>query len=75
MMKVILYILGLIFTSLGLFFTIIYLNILTTGYSFSFFVKFIIRRIEFWLFIIGIILIILSLEGWIKNELFLRHRR
>ncbi len=73
MFKALLYIFGLIFTSIGLFFIIIYLNLLTVGYSFWDFVKFISRRIETWLFIIGIACIILSLERRIKNELLLRH--
>ncbi len=73
MFKVILYILGILFTSIGIFFTIIYLNLLTMGYSFGEFVKFISRKPEFWFIFIGIIFIALSLERWIKNELLLRH--
>ncbi len=73
MFRILLYILGIIFTSIGLFFMIIYLNLLTTGYSFFDFVKFISRRVEVWLFFVGIICIALSLERWIKNELLLRH--
>ncbi len=73
MFKIILYILGIIFTSLGIFFTIIYLNLLTMGYSFFEFVKFISRKSEFWFILIGLICIALSLERWIKNELLLRH--
>lgn len=73
MFKLILYLLGVIFTSVGIFFTIIYLNLLTMGYSFWEFGKFISSKIEFWFIIIGIILIGLSLERWIKNELLLRH--
>ena len=73
MFHILLYIIGVILTSLGLFFIIIYLNLLTMGYSFFNFVKFISRRVEGWLFIIGILCIALSLERWIKNELLLRH--
>ncbi len=72
MFKIILYILGITFTSLGIFFTIIYLNLLTMGYSLGEFVNFIIRKIEFWFIFIGVVCIILSLERWIKNELLLR---
>jgi len=72
MFKLILYILGVILTSIGIFFSIIYLNILSMGYSFFEFVKFISRKLECLLLIIGIILIIVSLERWIKNELLLR---
>ena len=73
MFHLLLYILGIILTSLGLFFIIIYLNLLTIGYSFLDFVKFISRRVEVCLLLIGIICIVLSLERWIKNELLLRH--
>ena len=73
MFRILLYILGIILTSIGLFFIIIYLNLLTIGYSFPEFVKFISRRVEVWLFLVGIICIALSLERWIKNELLLRH--
>ena len=73
MVRILLYIIGVILTSIGLFFIIIYLNLLTIGYSFLEFVKFISRRFEVWLLLIGIICIIISLERWIKNELLLRH--
>lgn len=73
MFRILLYITGIILTSIGFFFLIIYLNLLTIGYSFPFFVKFISRRLEVWLIFIGIICIIISLERWIKNELLLRH--
>lgn len=73
MFKFFLYILGVFLVSLGIFFTIIYLNLLRLGYSLIEFGKFIIRKPEFWLIIIGIILILLALERRIKNELWLRH--
>lgn len=73
MFKLFIYILGLIFTSLGIFFTIIYLNLLTIGYSFWEFIHFISRKIEFWFIPLGLILIGISLERWLKNELLLRH--
>ncbi len=72
MIRLLLYILGIVLTSIGLFFIIIYLNLLTTGYSFLDFVKFISSRKEVWLFLIGLVLIAVSLERWIKNELLLR---
>lgn len=56
----------------GLSYIILYLNLLSIGYNFSEYVKFIIRRIECLNFFIGIILIILSIfiKGG-KNELYL----
>ena len=73
MYKLFLFFIGILFTSMGLFFLIIYLNLFTLGYSFFDFVKFIIMRYECWLFAIGIILIYLSIGGIIKNELLLRY--
>ena len=55
-----------------IFFTIIYFNLLTIGYSFLEFVQFISRKIEFWFIPLGLILLIISLERWLKNELLLR---
>ena len=72
MLKVFLYFLGIFLTSLGIFFTILYCNVLTMGYSLGQMGNFIIRKIEFWFILWGIILILLSLERWIKNELLLR---
>ena len=73
MFKFFIDLLGIIFTSLGIFFTIIYFNLLTIGYSFLEFVQFISRKIEFWFIPLGLILLIISLERWLKNELLLRH--
>ncbi len=73
MFKFFLYIIGVILISIGLFFVIIYLNLLTIGYSFFDFVKFISRRVEVWLGLLGLLCIGISLERWIKNELLLRH--
>lgn len=73
MIKPFLYIIGIILTSIGIFFTILYLNLLTIGYNFLEFVKFISSKPIIWCMIIGLILIIISLERVIKNELLLRH--
>lgn len=73
MFKILFYFLGVFLVSVGTFFTILYLNLLTIGYSFLEFVKFIIRSPIFWCIIIGLVFIALSLERWIKNELLLRH--
>ena len=73
MFKVILYFLGIILTSVGIFFTIIYFNLLSMGYTFLELVNFISRKIEFYFIFLGLFLIILALERWIKNELLLRH--
>lgn len=73
-MKPILFFIGIIFCSISIFFCIIYLNLLTIGYSFLEYVKFINTRLECLLFYIGIIFIIVSLERKIKNEFLLRNK-
>ena len=55
MFKLLFYFLGIFLVSIGIFFTIIYINLLTIGYSFFEFVNFIIRSPIFWCIIIGII--------------------
>lgn len=46
---------------IGFMYIIIYLNLLTIGYNLSEYVNFIIRRIECWNSIIGIIIIVITL--------------
>ena len=71
MFNLLLFIIGFIFMVFGLFFIILYLNLLVIGYSFLEFVYFIIRSIYCDLFFVGIILIIISLERKKKNGLLL----
>ena len=58
---------------IGLSFNILYLNLLTIGYNFSFYVNFITRRIECYYALIGFIIILLTLiiKGEKKHELYL----
>lgn len=67
MFKIILYLLGVIFISLGIFFTILYLNILVMGYSFWEFVQFISKEPIIWLILVGIICLLISLDKWLFN--------
>lgn len=62
MKKNTLLILGIILTVLGIFFNIIYLNVLILGYSFLEYVHFISSRIEFYFLIIGLLLLILNFK-------------
>ena len=71
-MYLFLLILGIFLTSIGLMFILLYTNLLTMGYSFLEFVYFISKRIECLFFIIGIILIMITVERWLKNVLLLR---
>ena len=73
MVKIFLFFGGIILASIGLMFIILYLNLLSMGYSFLEFGKFIISRGECWILLVGIIMIIISLERWIRNELLLRY--
>lgn len=61
MTKTILFIIGFILTIIGLFYIISYLNLLTIGYNFSDYVKYIIKHIECYYAYIGIIIMIIIL--------------
>lgn len=54
---------------IGLLYIITYLNLLTIGYNFFEYVKFIISRIECWNVVLGFILIYLSMKEEEKHEL------
>ena len=73
MTRIFFFILGFAFMTLGLSFIILYLNLLTIGYNFSFYVHFITRRIECYYTIIGFIIILLTIitKGEKKHELHL----
>lgn len=62
MLNVSLFILSILFMSLGLFFIILYLNLFTIGYNLLEFVYFIIRSFYCDLFFIGILLLVILLE-------------
>lgn len=72
-MNLLILVLGIAVSSVGLMFIILYLNLLTLGYSFFEFVHFISTRFECLLFFLGLILIFFSMKGWIKSVLLLRH--
>lgn len=74
MFSILLFVLGILFCSWGLMFFILYLNLLTLGYSFWNLVHFIISRGECMLFFVGILFLILSWKGNDWLELLLRHR-
>ena len=67
------FLVGFGFTLIGSIYIIIYLNLTTIGYNFLEYAKFIIRRPECLIFIIGIILIVLSLPREEKDELHIRY--
>ena len=73
MMRIFFFLVGFALLVIGLVFTILYLNLLTIGYNFSFYVYFITRRIECYYTIIGFLTILLTLtiKGDKKHDLYL----
>ena len=73
MIRIFFFLIGIALMTIGLTFTILYLNLLTIGYNFSIYVNFILRRIECYYTIIGftIILLTLTIKGDKKHELHL----
>lgn len=73
MTRIFFFLVGFALLVIGLSFNILYLNLLTIGYNFSFYVNFITRRIECYYAIIGFIIILLTLliKGEKKHELYL----
>ena len=71
MLRVISFLFGFGLTIIGIIYIILYLNLLTIGYNFSFYVNFIIRRFECWYSIIGIIIMFISIYKGGKDELYI----
>jgi hypothetical protein len=72
MLRVFLFLMGFGFSLIGSMYIISYLNLLTIGYNFLEYAKFIISRIECWLFFIGLLCIWISIDDkGGKNELYL----
>lgn len=66
MTRILFFLIGFALMVLGLSFQILYLNLLTIGYNFSYYVNFITRRIECYYAPIGFIIVLLTLV--IKKE-------
>lgn len=62
MQTIFMYFLGIMLSSIGMFFILLNLNLLTIGYSFSKYVKFIISNAECLIFFFGIGILILIYE-------------
>ncbi len=67
------FLVGFGFTLIGFIYIIIYLNLTTIGYNFLEYVKFIIRRPECLIAIIGLILMYFSVPKEEKDELHIRY--
>lgn len=70
MIKIVLFLFGFGLTTIGFVYIICYLNLLTLGYSFLEYVQFIISRLECLNAFIGIMIMIIVLNGG-KNELYI----
>ena len=64
-------VLGIIMCGVGLFFMILYLNILEMGYSFLDYVHFIFSRVECLIFLVGVLLIIMDIYKRRKKDAIL----
>ena len=73
MTRIFFFLFGFGLMTLGFVYLILYLNLINTGYNFSDYVNFIIRRVECYYVIIGFIIINLSLylKGDKKHGLYL----
>ncbi|MCI6266656.1 MAG: hypothetical protein MR598_07430 [Erysipelotrichaceae bacterium] len=73
MTRIFFFLTGFALMVIGFSFIILYLNLLTIGYNFNFYVNFITRRIECYYAIIGFIIVLLTIiiKGDKKHELHL----
>ena len=70
-LKVLTFLIGMIFTIVGMLSVILYFNLMTIGYSFLEYVNFIIGRYEFWCLPIGLILMFIIIFKGGKREIYL----
>lgn len=70
-MRIFFFLVGFALMVIGFSFMILYLNLLTIGYNFIFYVNFITRRIECYYALIGFIIVLLTImiKGDKKHEL------
>lgn len=61
MIRVLLFLVGFGLAVIGWVYIISYLNLLTIGYNFNDYVNFIIRRLECWYAVLGLVLIFLTI--------------
>lgn len=73
MIRFFFFLIGFGLSLIGSLYIIMYLNLTTIGYNFLDYVNFIIKRIECWNLVIGLIIIFLSIPKEDKNELSVRY--
>ena len=69
--RIFIFLIGFGLTTIGLMYIIAYLNLIDIGYNFLEYANFIIRRIECWNTIVGIMLMVIAVIMGGKNELYL----
>lgn len=71
--RIFFFLLGFGLTIIGSIYIISYLNLLTIGYNFTEYVKFITKRVECYYALIGFIMLVLAIfiPGGDKNELYI----
>ncbi|MDD2181077.1 MAG: hypothetical protein PHW32_01775 [Bacilli bacterium] len=72
--RIFFFLIGFGLTIIGCVYIITYMNLMTIGYNFSEYVNFIIRRIECFYAVIGLLIIIVTIymPGGKRDELYLR---
>jgi len=68
LLRIVLYFSGIFFSSIGILFLVVYLNLLNMGYSFKDYVHFIISKPECLIIFLGIFNIYLALKRKGKNN-------
>ncbi len=73
MLRIFFFLVGFSFLVIGNTYIILYLNLLTIGYNFNYYIHFITRRTECYYSIVGLIIIILTLtiKGEKKNDIYI----
>jgi len=73
MRRIFFFLIGFGLTLIGSLYIIMYLNLTTIGYNFWEYVNFIIKRVECWNLIVGLVIMFFSIIKEDKNELSIRY--
>jgi hypothetical protein len=61
MLRVFSFLLGFIFMTIGFFYIILYINLISFGYSLGEYFSYLVSRYECWNFIVGLLIIVITL--------------
>ena len=70
-LKIFLLIMGILLSSISMFFIVLYLNLLNMGYDFTEYIIFIFSRVECYLIFIGVLFLYLVFRKGKRNEIHL----